>query len=191
MLAVQEVMGRSGLTTILRQAGLLRYASSLPPDNHDTAITTAEYAAMIQAIENYYGRGARGSLNRIGHAAFDQFLLSRRWQAGWYGLTFKFLPIQTRKHMALRFLADQLASPGQQIRVQREGRRLALLDYDGDACFGRTRDAEVCWEMLGEIQAALKWATGRDHDVTETACKAKGDAACRFDVGETLAIDSD
>jgi predicted hydrocarbon binding protein len=186
MLAVQAVMGRSGLTTILRQAGLQHHAGNLLPDNSQTALHAVEYAALVQAIENYYGRGARGTLTRIGHAAFGQLRQSQKFKARLYQLAFRFLPVQQRKLMALRWLAREMAIPGGQVTVHLDDRHIAFVDRASDITFGRTRDTEICWLTVGEIQEALKWATGTEYDVTEMSCKAKGDPACRFDIGEAL-----
>lgn len=186
MLAVQEVMGRSGLATILRQAGLQHYAGHLPPDTSQTVLRAVEYTALVQAIENYYGRGARGTLTRIGHAAFDQLVKGQKFRAQLYRLAFLVLPLQQRKLMALRWLAQEMARPGGRVTVHLDDRHIAFVDRESDTTFGRTRDAEICWVTLGEIQEALKWATGAEYDVTEMSCKAKGDPACRFDIGEAL-----
>ena len=186
MLAVQDVMGRSGLTTILRQAGLQHHAGNLPPDNTQSALHAVEYAALVQAIENYYGRGARGTLTRIGHAAFGQLRQSRKFKAQLYRLAFHFLPMQQRKLMALRWLAQELAIPGGQVTVHLDDRHIAFVDRESDTTFGRTRDTGICWLTVGEIQEALKWATGTEYDVAEMSCRAKGDPACRFDIGEAL-----
>jgi hypothetical protein len=186
MLAVQEVMGRSGLTTVLRQGRLQRYVGHLPPDNNRTHIYAFEYAALVQAIENYYGRGARGSLIRIGHSAFAQLVQSRRLTAFLYRLAFLVTPPYTRKLMALRWLAQEMAYPAGQVTVHLDDRHIAFVDREGDLTYGRTRDSEICWVTVGEIQEAVKWATGLEHLVEEKNCKARGDPVCRFDIGEPL-----
>lgn len=186
MLAIQEVMGLSGLMTILRQAGLQRYGAALPPNNKESLLHAAEYAAIIQAIENYYGRGARGTLNRIGHASFHKLVQSQQLQARVYQLMFRMLPIQNRKMMTLEWLAQEISAPGGQVTVHLDDRHIAFVDQQSDATFGRTRETEICWVTLGEIQEALKWCTGLEHDVSEMSCRAKGDPACRFDIGEAL-----
>ena len=186
MLAIQEVMGLSGLMTILRQAGLQRYGATLPPNNQDSQLRAAEYAAIIQAIENYYGRGARGTLNRIGHASFHKLVQSQKFQAQVYQLMFRMLPLQSRKMLTLGWLARELSAPDGLVTVHLDDRHIAFVDQQSDATFGRTRETEICWVTLGEIQEALKWCTGLEHDVSEMSCRAKGDPACRFDIGEAL-----
>ncbi len=186
LLAIQDVMGQSGLATVLRQAGLQRFASALPPANGEPALHAAEYASMLQAVENYYGRGARGTLLRVGYASFNRLVASQRLLSNAYRLIFRLLPLQSRQIITLRWLARELAGRRGRVTVIREDRRLSLVDHESDATVGRHRDTEICWETLGEIQEALKWSTGLEYDVSEISCKAKGDPACRFEVGEPV-----
>jgi predicted hydrocarbon binding protein len=186
MLAIQDVMGQSGLATILRQAGLQRYANALPPANGELGLRAAEYASLMQAIENYYGRGARGTLTRVGFASFNRLVASRRLAAGFYRLLFQLLPLHSRQMLSLRWLAREMAGRDGQVTVHLDDRRINVVDQDSDATVGRRRDSEICWETVGEIQEALKWGTGLKYDVSELSCKAKGDPACRFEIGEPL-----
>jgi predicted hydrocarbon binding protein len=186
MLAIQDVMGQSGLITILRQAGLQRFASALPPANAEPGLRAAEYATLLQAIENYYGRGARGTLMRVGYAAFARLVRDQPVRSGLYRALFRLLPMATRRWQVLQWLARELAGPGGNVTVHRDDQRINVVDHTSDATAGRQRDQEMCWETVGEIQEALKWGTGQEYEVTELACRAKGDAACRFEVGNPL-----
>ena len=181
MEAIQDVMGLSGLTTVLRQAGLQRYTNALPAADSGPGLKASEYAALMQAIENYYGRGARGTLTRIGYASFKRLVASRRLRAGLVRALLRPLPMPTRRLLVLRWLAGHLGS--HHIRVHLDDQHLAFVDSDSLATTGRTRDSEICWVTVGELQEALKWGTGREYDVTELSCKAKGDPACRFEIG--------
>jgi predicted hydrocarbon binding protein len=186
MLAIQDVMGQSGLATILRQANLQRFANALPPANGEPGLRAAEYASVMQAIENYYGRGGRGTLTRVGYASFDRLVAGQRLTVTAYRLLFKFLPLQQRQIVTLRWLGRELAGRGGHVTVYLDDSRISLVDHESDATVGRHRESEICWETVGEIQEALKWGTGLEYDVNELACKAKGDAACRFEVGDPL-----
>jgi predicted hydrocarbon binding protein len=186
MLAIQDVMGQGGLATILRQANLQRFASGLPPANGEPGLRAAEYASLMQAIENYYGRGGRGTLTRVGYASFDRLVASRRFTAAAYRLLFKVLPLQRRQMLTLRWLGHELAGRGGRVTVTIDDSRISVVDHESDATVGRHRDSEICWETVGEIQEALKWGTGLEYDVNERSCKAKGDAACRFEIGDPL-----
>jgi predicted hydrocarbon binding protein len=186
MLGIQDVMGQSGLAAVLRQASLQRLGGALPPANGEPGLRAAEYAALMQAIENYYGRGARGTLTRVGYASFNHLVASRRLLATSYQALLRLLPIHTREILTLKWLAREMAGRGGHVKVYVDDKRISLVDQDSDATAGRRRDSEICWETVGEIQEALKWGTGREYDVNERSCKAKGDPACRFEVGDPL-----
>jgi predicted hydrocarbon binding protein len=186
MLAIQDVMGQSGLTTVLRQAGLQRYVGNLPAATHEPSLRAVEYAGLIQAIENYYGRGARGTLTRIGYASFNRLVTSEPLSAALYRLVLRVLPMPGRRRLVLTWLARAMDGPGGQVTVEAVDQRLTLVDRVSDGTAGRTRDAEICWVTLGEIQEALKWGTSREHDVAEVGCRARGEACCRFEVGQPL-----
>lgn len=182
MLAIHDVMGQSGLATVLRQAGLQRYASALPAADEPANFRASEYAALMQAIENYYGRGARGTLTRIGYASFKRLVESRRLRARLFHAMLRPLPPPTRRLLVLRWLAAQHGRGGS-MRIHHDDHRLVLVDQESLATTGRAREGQICWVTLGEIQEALKWGTGREYDVTELSCKARGEPACRFEIG--------
>lgn len=186
MLSVQALMGQSGLTSLLKQAGLGRFAGALPANTTATVMRSAEYAALLQAIENYYGRGARGTLLRVGYGSFTALVQSQPGRAALKTLLLSMLPVGLKKRLALGWVAHELAFPTGRVDITTFNQHLALEDYASDATFGRQRDTEICWVTQGEITEALKWATGHEYVVTETACKAKGDAVCRFEVGERV-----
>lgn len=183
--AIADEMGQSGLATILRQAGLQRYAGNLPSLDEMTGLRASEYAALMQAIENYYGRGARGTLTRIGYASFKRLVESRRVRARSFRAVLRLLPPPARRVQVLRWLAAEGGGRGK-VKVHLDDRSVIVVDQEGLAATGRSRDQSLCWVMLGEIQEALKWGTGRDYDVAEMTCRAKGDPACRFEIGEPV-----
>ena len=71
LVSAQEVMGENGLNTVLRTSGLERFIGNFPPDNLEPAIQTSDYARLNEVIEEFYGRGGRGMLRRIGKASFQ------------------------------------------------------------------------------------------------------------------------
>lgn len=186
LLAIQEVMGVNGLNIILRRARLERYINRLPPANREGGMRAAEFAALSQSVEEYYGTGARGMLNRIGREVFAQSMQENKVAAAVEGVIGRVLPAQLRLRQALNRLAADLSAPDSKISVHLDDRRLVVAADAGDAAVGRTSSAPVCHLMVGEIQAAAYQATGREFDVVETSCRAKGDAACRFEIGESL-----
>ena len=186
LLAIQDVMGRNGLNATLKLAGLQRYINSLPPANRAGDLRASEYAALIQAIETLLGSGARGQLNRIGHAAFHHLVAAD--QTRWNVIAFlnRFLPARDGLRRSLAQLARHLAEPDGQVGVFSDDRQLLFVDDSSDATHGRRRASEICWLTAGQIQECLRWAAGANYNVTEVACKAKGDSGCRFEIGAKL-----
>jgi len=181
LLGIQDVMGESGRATIARQAGQAHYATALPPDNRQAELPAAEYAALLQAIENYYGRGARGTLMRIGSAAFKELVKSRPLMRFAQAGLVRFMPRRQQQRWALGWLAREM---GGQVVVEATRWQLKVIDHTSAATLGRQRETEICWLTQGEIIEALTWATGHEHAVNETACKAKGDPVCQFEIGD-------
>lgn len=182
LLAIQDVVGRGGLMTVLRQARLQRFSDRTPLYDQHLQINAVEYSAAIRAIENYYGRGARGTLIRVGQAFHRQMRAHHRLSARVRRLSGLVLPMRQRQRWALTWLAETLAAPAGRVEVTPNGAGWLLLDYECDGGFGRRSEAPSCWVTLGAIQEALVVATGRDHDITEVSCKMTGDPVCRFDI---------
>ncbi len=186
MLGIRDVMGRNGLNAMLKLAGLERYIGNLPPDNKTCEIRASEYAALIQAIETQLGSGARGQLSRIGHATFKQIVATEKLSWNWVALVNRFQLPRQRIRGALVQLAKHLAAPDGKVAVYADDQRWLFADENSDGAYGRKRTVESCWLTLGAIQECIHWATGSTYDVTEVACKAKGDSGCKFLIGEKL-----
>ena len=101
-------------------------------------------------------------------------------------LTNRVLTPRQRIRRALAQLAKHLAEPEGQVTVYIEDQRLLFADNASDGTHGRHRNVESCWLTLGVIQECIQWATGSNYEVTEVACKAKGDPGCKFEIGQKL-----
>lgn len=188
LMAVQDVMGENGLHSVLQVSGLARFVGAFPPDNLDLGVKSAEYAALCQAIENFYGRAARGMLRRIGKASFQYGIREQPALMGLAGAALALLPARQRILFVLRRMADALvkASPGAQLWVDDRAEHVAFLAKTCSQCFGRKSEQPVCNIYVGSIGEAVRWATGHDYVVTETHCIARGDPYCRFEVGNQV-----
>lgn len=187
LVAVEEVMGKNGLTAVLRAAQLGQYVEQLPPNDLAPAVNSADYARLNEAIENFYGRGARGILQRIGKASFEYGLREQSSLMGLAGLALKVLPPRQRIQLVLNNMAGALKkiNPQDQIEIDASGPRIAYIARTCSVCYGRHSAKPVCHLYLGSIQEAVRWATGQAYEVRETECIAAGAAQCRFEVAET------
>ncbi len=184
--SIQEVMGENGLNAVLKSCGLERFAGNFPPNDLEPSIKASQYAQLNQAIEDFYGRGGRGMLLRIGRASFQYGVREQAALLGVAGVALKLLPEKQRIKFILNGMADALKKTNPQVNawLDESGERLAYIESTCGVCNSRHNDHPICYLYMGSISEAVKWATGKDHEITETHCIAKGDEYCRFEVGD-------
>jgi len=187
LVSAQEVMGENGLNAVLRASGLERYVGNFPPDNLEPGIQSLEYARLNQAIEEFYGRGGRGMLRRIGKASFQYGVREQAALLGVAGVAMKLLPEKQRIKFILNGLVNALKKSNAQVNAWVEDdNKLAYLDATCAICHGRKSAEPVCHLYIGSIAEAVRWAAGESHEIIETHCTAKGDPYCRFEVGDVI-----
>ncbi len=189
LVAAQEVMGENGLNVVLRSSGLERFVNNLPPDDLKPGIKTEEYARLNQAIEDFYGRGGRGMLRRIGKASFQYAVREQAALLGIAGVALKLLPARQRIKFILNSMVGALKKSNPQVDawVDESGDRLAYCESTCAICFGRHSDGPICHLYVGSVGEAVRWATDQEYEIVETHCIGKGDAYCRFEVGDVRA----
>jgi bacteriochlorophyll 4-vinyl reductase len=182
LLAIGEVMGERGLKIVLRQVGLERYVDELPPNDLEQGIPTAEYAALNQAVEEFYGRAGKGMLQRIGRTSFRYGVEEQATLMGVAGTALKVMPQKTRIKFILTQVAKSLMEVNEEtnIDVQETPEGFVFTDYTCGVCCCRKAEQPICHLYIGSISEAVKWATGRDYEVREIECRAMGAEACRF-----------
>ncbi|RPJ21043.1 MAG: hypothetical protein EHM33_27130 [Chloroflexi bacterium] len=184
--SAQEVMGDNGLNAVLRTSGLERFIGNFPPDNLEPSIQTSQYARLNQAIEEFYGRAGKGMLRRIGRASFQYGVREQAALLGVAGVALKLLPEKQRIKFILNGMVNALKKSNPQVDawVDENGGRLAYIESTCAICHSRHSDAPICYLYVGSISEAVQWAAGKEHQIVETHCLAKGDPYCRFEVGE-------
>jgi len=187
--SAQEVMGDKGLNAVLRTSGLERFIDNFPPNNLEPSIQASQYARLNQAIEDFYGRAGKGMLRCIGKASFQYGVREQAALLGVAGVAIKLLPERQRIKFILNAVSDALKKSNPQVNawVDDRGERLAYLDDTCAICHSRHAETPICYLYVGSISEAVKWATGKEYEIVETHCLAKGDPYCRFEVGEARA----
>ena len=182
IVAVGEVMGEQGLKVVLRQAGLERYADELPPNNLEQGVSTVDYAALNQAVQEFYGRAGKGMLQRIGRASFRYGIEEQATLMGVAGTALKLMPQKTRIKFILTQMAKSLMDVNEDttIQVQETPQGFVFADYTCGVCCCRKDEQPICHLYVGSISEAVKWATGQDYEVHELECRAMDANACRF-----------
>jgi predicted hydrocarbon binding protein len=163
---------------------------NLPPELIDpqtafrfTSISAAEtYARIQQAMRVYYGRGARGTLVRIGCILWKRLLDTASFSEKARAQIVCNLPPAMRLKPALELLAHFLREKADGVTIHTLDMDLMLVDHAGTAVFAPKEDAPICTITLGLIQEALFWASGHEYDVVEISCRAAGGDACEFKI---------
>lgn len=186
LVAAQDVMGENGLDAVLRASGLERFVGNFPPDDLNPSIQASQYARFNAAIEEFYGRGGRGMLRRIGKASFEYAVREQAALLGIAGAALKLLPERQRVKFILGQMVSALKKTNPQVDawVDDSGERVAYIESTCAICHSRVSETPICHLYFGSIGEAVRWATGREHQIIETHCLAKGDPYCRFEVGE-------
>lgn len=189
--STQEVMGENGLNAVLRTSGLERFIGNFPPDDLEPAFPSAQYSQFNQAIEDFYGRGGRGMLRRIGKASFQYAVREQAALLGVAGVALKLLPEKQRIKFIFNSVANALKKTNPQLEawVEDKDGRIAFIESTCSICNGRKSTGPICEVYVGSLAEAVLWATGKTYKIIETDCLAKGDAYCRFEVGEQASND--
>ncbi|HMZ06415.1 MAG TPA: 4-vinyl reductase [Anaerolineales bacterium] len=185
LISMQEVMGDNGLNAVLKSCGLERFVGNFPPNDLNPSIKASQYAQLNQAIEDFYGRGGKGMLLRVGRASFQYGVREQAALLGIAGVALKLLPEKQRIKFILNGMADALKKSNPQVKawVDETDDKLAYVDATCGVCNSRHSDHSICYLYIGSVSEAVKWATGKEYEVIETHCTAKGDEYCRFEVG--------
>lgn len=183
--AAQEVMGENGLNAVLHSVGLERFIGNFPPNDTNPSIKTTEYARFNEAIENFYGRGGKGMLRRIGKASFQYGIREQGALMGVAGVALKLMPARGRIKFILNGMVSALKKTNPQVEawVEEEGDTIAYCESTCAICLGRHSDQPICHLYVGSVAEAVRWATDQEYEIIETHCIAKGDKYCRFEVG--------
>jgi len=190
LVAAQEVMGANGINSVLRTSHLERFIGNLPPDDLNPGVKAVEYARMNEAIEAFYGRGARGMLRRIGRASFQYAIREQPALMGLAGAALRLLPQRQRILFVLNNMVGALKKTNAQVDawVEDKDGSIAFIERTCAICMGRKSIQPTCYLYIGSIGEAVRWASGQDYDIRETHCIAKGDPYCRFEIGEQISM---
>jgi len=187
--SMQEVMGDNGLNAVLKSCNLEQFVGNFPPNNLEPSIKASQYGQLNQAIEDFYGRGGKGMLRRIGKASFQYGVREQAALLGIAGVALKLMPEKQRIKFILNGLADALKKTNPEVNawLDESDGKLAYADATCAVCNGRHSETPICYLYMGSVSEAVLWATGREYEIIETHCTAKGDEYCRFEVGEAKA----
>lgn len=181
LLAVEDVVGRSGLHALSNLAGLEHEVTLLPPSTTDKSFSFETISRLLQAIQDMYGpRGARGIALRVGRICLKQGLRDYGPTMGIAELTFQLLPLSIKLEKGIRVFADLFNNFTDQIvRIEETAETFYWHIERCPVCWGRQSDQPCCHLAVGVLQEALLWVSGgKTFEVEEQTCIACGDETC-------------
>ncbi|MBI5951551.1 MAG: 4-vinyl reductase [Chloroflexi bacterium] len=186
LLGMEEIMGGNGVGALLE---LPLLGNSVPhplsaSSNHAFSFETI--SSLQSALELIYGpHGGRGMALRIGRACFKYGLKEYGSLLGLTEMTFRLLSLPVKFHIGAKAFADLFNKhTDQRVRVEEREDEILWHIERCPLCWERKAEEPVCHLAVGLLQESLSWLSGgKIFDVKETACIARGDAAC------TIAID--
>jgi predicted hydrocarbon binding protein len=194
LLAAEEVVGKRGLSIVMRDAGLERLIDNYPPNELKLSgdVTFRDYTALNAGLFSFFGRAGKSMVLRIGRLSSQRAI---EQQGALFNVAAtvasKVLPLPTQLKMGLENMQDgfhKLYQPtGRDVRLRLEDRgdRLAYVAIDCPCCAGKQADAPMCWLWVGVLQESIHWLTGRDFEVQEVECRAMGAPACVWEISKT------
>ena len=184
VLGMEEVMGLSGMDAVLQYPPFENLASKLDMERP----FSFEAVSLLQdSLETAYGpRGGRGLALRIGRTCFKYGLKEYGSVLGLTEMAFRLLSLPVKLHVGAKAFADLFNKhTDQRVRIEEKDNKIFWHIDRCPLCWERKSEESVCHMAVGLLQESLYWLSGgKIFNVEETACIAKGDAAC------TIVIDT-
>ncbi len=190
LLALEDLMGKNGVSAVLNLSGLKAWIDHYPPDNLDRQIDFSEVAALQLALEEIYGvRAGRNMARRSAWPGQSGLLADIGALDPLRALAQQPRAPAERLAIALASYAKAISQVSDQnLQVQPVAANLELATRPCPHCWGRQASDPICFAMIGALEELCNLVAGeRTWTVTETACFAAGAEECRFLVQPALA----
>ncbi|HVM72879.1 MAG TPA: 4-vinyl reductase [Anaerolineales bacterium] len=188
LLAMEEILGHSGVNAALNLVDLSGYINNYPPYDQDLHFPFEHISQLQAGLEAEYGpRAGRGLAVRIGRACLKYGLREFGPELGLTDLAFRLLPLQTKlKNGSEAFAALFNNFTDQRVRLERDEKYIYWQIERCPVCWERQTEAPCCHLAVGLLQEALYWVSGGKYfDVEEKKCIACGDSTCTIFINRT------
>lgn len=179
-IVVSEV-GEKNLPIVLNKSGLpVEWAKVDYLKKLSDQAAAESYAGLQQAIRAYYGRGARGILQRIGSKLWGNLLKNASFKEKAQAKILRGMPEMMRRKSSLELLTRLLDTEDGEMSVHTLDLNLILSDNISPTTYNQRGDEPICHITHGLMREAIYWATSKDPLIEETSCQAMGDTNCEF-----------
>jgi predicted hydrocarbon binding protein len=185
LLALEDVMGRNGVSAVLNLARLRHLINNYPQNNLDLQFSFEEVSGIQQALDDMYGpRGGKGLGTRAGRACFKYVLKEFGSMLGLADLAFRALPLSLKLKVGFNAFAQTLNRFSDQVvRLREDEKNFLFVIERCPACWNRQTSYPCCHLSTGLLSEAVHWVSGgKTFEVTETSCIAMGETTCTFAV---------
>lgn len=181
LLALEEMLGDTGVSSMLHKAGLPHLVNNYPPNNLEAGFPFGDLASIHQTLDALYGpRGGRGVALRAGRACLKYGMLEFGPIPGVSQQDFRLLSLTSKIKVGAQAFANTINQHSDQLLLFEESPEGFLWKIERcPVCWGRDTNSPCCHLLVGVLQEALYWLScGRNFRVEEISCIAKGDNAC-------------
>lgn len=107
LLAMEEILGREEIHSILRTASLNSFIDHYPPAHSEKDFSFKTVSRLLDALEQAYGpQGGRGTALRVGRACLHYGLREYGSTLESTGSAFRFLPLASKLDVGAKSFAD-------------------------------------------------------------------------------------
>ena len=195
LLAMEEILGHSGVNAVLNFADLSNYINNYPPHNLERAFSFTTISRLQTGLEKAYGpRSGHGLAQRVGRASFKYGLREFGPELGLTDLAFRLLPLPAKMKAGTEAFAALFNNfSDQRVRLDRDEKFIYWHIERCPLCWDRVRqelpsstDGPCCHMAVGLLQEALYWlSAGKYFEVMEEKCIACGDSTCTILINQT------
>ena len=183
--AAREILGVDELREVLKKSGLERYIENLPPQNSEREVSFDEITKFCLAIHERYGPEGSKVLRKVGRRTLEMDLEAYGWFVNLVRMIIMvFSSPRSRVYNALKRAAEAVErETGSKPRVWMEGEDLFWENPYCPYCEEASWPEPCCDLPAGMLEGLVAWVLNQPVEavhVTEEACKAIGDNACRY-----------
>jgi predicted hydrocarbon binding protein len=189
LLAAEEVIGKQGLSAILRQINLARVIDNYPPELLQVSgnFTYADYANLNCGLLDFFGRAGKSMTMRVGRISARHGI---EQQSEIFGIAVliasKILPLPTQIRKGLESMQNgyRRLMPNVRLQLEDRGDTIAYLTETCSLCAGKEANGHICWTFSGVLQGLLSWQTGKEPEIDEVECRAQGAPRCVWEISK-------